>query len=77
MQATNEQRRYAQEKEEARAAVRDQRKHSRELPSLGTDAVPRSIGKELFTPGKMDHATCVAYAVGGGSSGRAPSVHVH
>ena len=46
--------------------MRDQRKHSRELPSLGTDAVPRSIGKELFTPGKMDHATCVAYAVGGG-----------
>ncbi|GAX72710.1 hypothetical protein CEUSTIGMA_g166.t1 [Chlamydomonas eustigma] len=66
MKVTEGQRIFAQEKVAAReAAIKDIKLVSTEKPLLSTSGI-RCLSKELAIPGKMDHATVVAYIVGGG-----------
>ena len=52
LQATEDQRKLASEKEAAREEVRQLRLHSREVP-LGTDNMVVNFSKEVMTPGKV------------------------
>ena len=52
LQATEDQRKLASEKEAAREEVRQLRLYSREVP-LGTDNMVVNFSKEVLTPGKV------------------------